>query len=618
MSITIKEAEKRIISLLLQKEMNIREATNKGVTGEYFSEDINKYFFELICEYHHQHRSLLTKEVLKDSFESNNRSAEEIAYVINYYEDLKSVPADDNDFSYYLAKIVDVRSEREIVKLVKNAVSTLKDKDDPQRIAKATESVLNGAIKISQSREGGNVVTTRDFVEDFSLIEQNIVNRNQHPEMYRGHMCHIEEIDSITGGFRPGELALFCAETGGGKTTLMMNVAHGIYRPRRTPSMSADEWDSIKFHGKNILYVNLEVGEEMFGLKMTSMDARVSFSALKEGVMSQNRIDSIIKSRDYRKNLKSRFKAMHVVQNSLMSVGELDSYIKEVYSYFRPDVVCVDYIDLMNPITPDKDRRRALGNICVELRAMGKKYGFAVITVAQLKRDAIERIVKGKEKDIRLSDVGESSLIANHCDFAFGILQDAECDDKVWIYSLKNRFGSKPKKFHLVWIKGENWIGSPGSWLYGKESENTTSSDRDEFMALKEEMSRKDESDLIEEEIEIKNKEREEFKSSVDVTEVLSESSRYDYLDIDEDGFISDDDMDATFGFNDITENEQDQYDKEEIPSEKESEKSKEPESKSSLDSGQKQMVDDILNDMEGGSDNSGSKFVDAGRRADW
>jgi replicative DNA helicase len=607
------QSEKIVLSLMAQHEECIREALSKGMNSRHIRDKMLRYLFEIICQYYENHQSILTKDVLEDSFKEGGRSSEEIAVITSRYESLVDKQVSVSDLSYHISKLVDLTTEEDILATIKDTVKILKTKD-ADRISQAAESILHGALKLSTARDAKSVITSRDFVDDYDIIERDIVNRNMYPEKYRGACCYIEEIDKVIGGFQKGQLTLFCGETGGGKTTTMMNVAHGIYRPRKTPGMNNGEWKQIQYTGgKNVLYINLEVPEDMYGLKQTSMDARVPFSSLKEGVLTERRKDAIISARDYRRKLHSRFRTIHIVQTSRITTAQLEAEIKAIYPFFKPDVICVDYIDLMNPNDMDKDRRRQLGNLCAELRALGKKYDSAVITVAQIKREAIERILKGKDADMHLTDIGESAMIANTCDHAFGLLQDREADDKLWIFSLKNRYGRKPPKFHLVWIKSENWIGTSGTLLHRLESHNISKEEKDEFMDLKREIVNKTHEEMIQEEEDIIQHERDNM--SVEAKAILSSPDMFGF-DEEEDGFLVDDaDLDAAFSQSKIEidmmqeEEEKDDEEEEFIPTQTESNLSEEEQS----------QIDAILSDMDSDKgESAGSKFTDAGRRADW
>jgi len=176
----------------------------------------------------------------------------------------------------------------------------------------------------------------------------------------------------LFGGFNPGELNIFAAASGGGKSLFLQNLALN--------------WSLM---GKNVLYVSLELSESLSGLRLdgmlTGMNTKAIFNdvegtALKVGMQG-----------------KSAGKLQIIQVPNGITTNDLTSYMREfeVQNGVRIDAMLVDYLDLMTPagrkinasdlFIKDKYVSEELRNFAVENNVL-----FA--TASQLNRSAVEEV----------------------------------------------------------------------------------------------------------------------------------------------------------------------------------------------------------------------------------
>jgi hypothetical protein len=176
----------------------------------------------------------------------------------------------------------------------------------------------------------------------------------------------------LFGGFNPGELNIFAAASGGGKSLFLQNLALN--------------WSLM---GKNVLYVSLELSEQLSGLRLdgmlTGMNTKAIFNdvegtALKVGIQGKNA---------------GKLQIIQVPNG--ITTNDLTSYMREfeVQNGVRIDAMLVDYLDLMTPagrkinasdlFIKDKYVSEELRNFAVENNVL-----FA--TASQLNRSAVEEV----------------------------------------------------------------------------------------------------------------------------------------------------------------------------------------------------------------------------------
>ena len=296
------------------------------------------------------------------------------------------------------------------------------------------------------------------------------------PERYMGCNCGIKAIDEKTKGFRKGQLTIFAGAHGGCKTMLMINVAYGL-------------WE----RGYNVLFVSLEMEAKIIQLKFwCRATGEVHYSRAYNGGFSHpddwatlerlnadlqkaekeeertkitEKIDRYKKAlckergqedaslmekfvQKFEKTKKNHLKIMESDQSSKMKLSQLDRWLREEASSFKPDVVIVDYLALVDPEVSNPNRPDiGFGDICKMLISMGKQMGFCPISAAQFKRSAMARLreegMENPEKAfLDTDDIGDSHQIGADATNVF-MLYRKPGDPKLFVFSSKARYGEK-------------------------------------------------------------------------------------------------------------------------------------------------------------------------------
>lgn len=182
-----------------------------------------------------------------------------------------------------------------------------------------------------------------------------------------------KDIDNkLYGGVNRGELNIFAAASGGGKSLFLQNLALN--------------W---ALTGHNVLYVSLELSEELCSMRLDSM-----ITGMNTKDVFKNVDDVDLKVRMAGK----KAGAIRIVQlKNGITVNDLTSYLREleVKTDKKFDAICVDYLDLMMPagvkvnvsdmFVKDKYVSEELRNFAVENDLL-----FA--TASQLNRAAVEEV----------------------------------------------------------------------------------------------------------------------------------------------------------------------------------------------------------------------------------
>jgi len=176
--------------------------------------------------------------------------------------------------------------------------------------------------------------------------------------------------DKLYGGVNRGEITIWCAGSGVGKSLFLQNIAINLAK-----------------QGLNVIYITLELSEGLCSMRMDSMLSDVS---TKEIFKKIDEVEIRVKQAGHRSG------SLHVKQLLQGSTcNDIKAYIKnyEIETQKKPDVLVVDYLDLLFPnnkkIDPsnlfvkDKFVTEELRGIMVEHQMIGQ-------TAAQLNRGAVQ------------------------------------------------------------------------------------------------------------------------------------------------------------------------------------------------------------------------------------
>jgi archaellum biogenesis ATPase FlaH len=224
------------------------------------------------------------------------------------------------------------------------------------------EKLVKDAIQISLNKDMGT-----DYFEDPRARLEGLKNSNG--QISTGWPT----IDKkLYGGFNRGELNIWCAGSGGGKSLFLANM--GV------------NWAMA---GLNVLYLTFELSESLVAMRLDSMMT---------GITTRDIFRNLD---DVELKVKTIGKRSGSIQIKYMPSGkncnDIRAYLKEyqVKKGVKPDVILIDYLDLMMPLSvkvspsdlfvKDKYVSEEIRNLAMETQCI-------TVTASQLNRAAVEEI----------------------------------------------------------------------------------------------------------------------------------------------------------------------------------------------------------------------------------
>ena len=262
--------------------------------------------------------------------------------------------------------------------------------------------IIGDSLKLGEPKSSGH-----NYLDD---VEKRLIIENREP------VAVMEGLDNIIGGgLSGGELAIILAPTGGGKSMGLVRLA-----------------SNAMLNGKKALYYSLEMKEEKIGHRFDAALNNIPLKYVSEYV------DKIKETSQYIKNKGGRL-FIKEFPTGTASVNTLRAHLQSLERDhgIKPDVIFVDYADIMKSTSEYSERRYNLTSIYETLRAMAMELDVPIWTATQANREAIN----SPKFDLRV--ISESLGKAQTADLILGIgrTEEDKAVNKAKMMILKNRNG---------------------------------------------------------------------------------------------------------------------------------------------------------------------------------
>lgn len=223
---------------------------------------------------------------------------------------------------------------------------------------------------------------------------------------------------ALGGGFARKQVTLFSANTGGGKSLMLSNLGANYSR-----------------RGFNVLQLALELTEQMIDLRNISILTGIHITEWKQNVAE---IIGTIKA--HKEAGAGSFIFKRIPGGS--SVNNIRSYLKlyEAEYGFRPDVLIVDYLDLMSPNggTKDKGIYEQDKEKSEQLAELAYEYDCITLTASQQNRDGVRAPVP--DQAIIAGGISKINTVDNYISIYMN--PEMRLNGELFLYYLKTRSSS--------------------------------------------------------------------------------------------------------------------------------------------------------------------------------
>ena len=357
--------------------------------------------------HYEKYSSLPTDEFILQDVKSKITPRENLSDYQDELHFINNLDTSTTTNSDYLMDLVEGFAKKEAMKsAISESILLIKE----ERMEEV-EGLVKKALLVNRDVDVG-----QNYFSDLSERWNRVFNKKEENK-YSTFLPTINK--SLEGGLGSKELAMVVAPPGVGKSLFLVN--QGVHS---------------LMEGKKVLYVSLEMSEDKIAQRFDSITTLIPQRKLKE-VSSQISVKERLEL--FQKEFPGSKLVIKEFPTSQASINTLRNLLVQLDNYddFTPDLLIVDYLELMRPTRDIQQEYQAQQRISEELRGIAMEYNFLVWTATQTNRQG--RMVK----IITDAELGDSYGKIRTCDFALSLNQTEEEFDEGNMrgYVIKSRNG---------------------------------------------------------------------------------------------------------------------------------------------------------------------------------
>lgn len=350
-----------------------------------------------------------------------------------YLADLLECAPTAANAEYYSAIVRDKATLRKMIgictEICRDAYSQVGEVDD--LVSYAQREFLN----VQGDTRRARTVIMADLIGE---VEREIDRRAKHKGEVTGIPTGLIDLDILTSGFHPGELAIIAARPSIGKTALAVNVCVN----------ASDRHSSVLF--------NLEMARMELGTRILCGASGVSSQAVRSGRLNQEQVRKLINAGSVLRPARVWFD-----DSPNQRVRQILATCRQLRSREKIDLAVIDYLQLIAVEDRRTNRNEQVAEITRSLKLMARELEIPVICLSQLSRGSEQR----EDKRPRLSDLRDSGAIEQDADTVIFLhrpgAQSTEPTERIDAIVAKQRNGpcaDVPLVFRKETMRFENYM----------------------------------------------------------------------------------------------------------------------------------------------------------------
>lgn len=299
------------------------------------------------------------------------------------------------------------------------------DTEDVFELLDNFQSIANDlTLETIRNKEKNTTQLIKDFNHSLDLSIEKRKNDN-----ITGIVTGLRQLDGLTDGWQKGNLVIVAGRPSMGKTALALGFLYSV----------------MTIIQKSVLMFSLEMDARALIARMTSMETGIPVHKILQGKVNDHELHKIQGSQS---NYFDKGKGLlHIDDSSDLTINELKARAKRLITEHDPEIIVVDYIQLMSGGDLSRGgREQEISKISRGLKTLAREVNKPIIALSQLSRE----VEKSPGCKPMLSHLRESGAIE----------QDA--DIVIFVYRPHYYVTQKKSGFEEILVPGIGQIDSKG------------------------------------------------------------------------------------------------------------------------------------------------------------
>lgn len=426
---TVSEAEKNLLAHIINTENKPVDILPR-LQPENFSkaehQTIYRAILKMISEIIPVNRITL-KAHLQHSGNFENAGGE------NVVEEICALTCNEITADEYYKMVVRASKKRRMGELGSMMMS--ESNDAAENPDENWEEAMRELTRINQHTFGSGI---KSFEETSTTLLHELEVKYNSGEITSGIKSGFADLDSITGGFQPGELLIVAARPAMGKSAFLLSTVIKTCLNRKIP----------------VAYFSLEMSAQLITQRLLSQVTRIPNYSISSAQL-QSLDYAVFTSRVH----ETKNAPFYIVDQSPLSMQQIRLLAIQLKQQFNIEILMVDYLQLISPGKKNWNREHEISEISRALKQIARELNIVVIATSQLSRAPETR---GGDKKPILSDLRDSGSLEQDADKVLFIYRaeyygfDTDCEglptkDVAEIIVAKNRCGNmSTARLHFI------------------------------------------------------------------------------------------------------------------------------------------------------------------------
>ena len=339
----------KVISSLLKNKkflLNIRDV----ITSEYFDNQAHQWIIEQIVKYFDKYHSTPTLDTLHIEVKKIDNDVLKTAVIEQLKEAYK---ASNEDAEYVENEFSNFCKNQQLKKALLTSVDLLGNGmyDDIRHL-------INGALKAGMDKNIGH-----EYEKD---VEDRY--RDEYRKAIATPWSVINEL--LQGGLGGGDFGLIFGGPGGGKSWSLIALGAAAVQA-----------------GYNVCHYTLELSEAYVGKRYDACFTNISVAQIQEHRTDVESVVSKLSGRLIIKEYPMGKATISTIESHIQKCRDLDQ---------APDLVLIDYVDLLRADRSSKDRKDEIDDVYVAAKGLARELNLPIWSVSQVNRaGANDNIIEG-------------------------------------------------------------------------------------------------------------------------------------------------------------------------------------------------------------------------------
>ena len=227
----------------------------------------------------------------------------------------------------------------------------------------------------------------------------------RHGKSITGVPSGFADLDTVTGGFQPGNLIIIAARPSMGKSALVTNIAENVALDKENP--------------RPVALFSLEMSEAELAQRFIASQASIKGDDLRKGKVRNENWQRVLRvANDYDSS------KLYVDDSSDIGLLDIRAKARRLHQSLRDEgglgLIIIDYLQLLRADSNYDSRVQQVGEMSRGLKILARELEVPVIALSQLSRGVESR----NDKRPLLSDLRESGQIEQDADVVMFIYRD--------------------------------------------------------------------------------------------------------------------------------------------------------------------------------------------------